>query len=527
MIITCEFLTSRYAAKTTHIETEWPPHPARLFYTLVSALHVFQSEDNEGGDADEREALEWLEELVEEFGHPHLLAAQSSQIGVRKVVTHHVPANDPDPVTEKQANDVGRKPDHLPEYRRKSERQFPTLLLSKQTSQVHYCWPGVMPNERRRASLLRIFDRVSYLGHSSSLVALGLSVDDSLASSSVLTRWVPASEGRGDTILRGFSKGLLRLLDQIYEPNEFSQQNYRLPHVSVLYAQVRTTDDSISSLPSSHFGKEWIVYRFPDWVRIPMSAVLSLTTNLKTEACRFAGEEKLNADLKAMLSGHQPVSDRPYEGPHVAFVGLPYVGHSNASGSLFGLAAVLPRKDDEHKGTSLESIRQVLYRIENVPFHGQPVPLERLKSRDLLRPGLPDTLRPDRWCRSSKVWASVTPVALDKYPGFLFGRARKTEDQVARTEKALAEARASLRQSCVNIGLPAPVGVDVARFSWVEPSPPVSAFANPKHTHQKPVHILAHVRLEFDEEVRGPVLLGRQRYLGLGLFYPQIRKKTV
>src|SRR6266542_6547038 len=59
-------------------------------------------------------------------------------------------------------------------------------------------------------------------------------------------------------------------------------------------------------------------------------------------------------------------------------------------------------------------------------------------------------------------------------PGFLFGRARKTEDEVARTEKALAEARASLRQSCVNIKLPAPAGVDIARFSWVEPSPPVS-----------------------------------------------------
>src|SRR4051794_39739725 len=104
MTITCEFLTSRYVAKETHREPEWPPHPARLFYALVSALHVFRSEGNEGGDSEERKALEWLEER----GHPHVLAARRDQIGAREVVTHHVPANDPD------------KLDYLPEHRGKS-----------------------------------------------------------------------------------------------------------------------------------------------------------------------------------------------------------------------------------------------------------------------------------------------------------------------------------------------------------------------------------------------------------------------
>jgi len=451
MIITCEFLTSRYVAKATHDEPEWPPHPARLFYALVSALHVFRSEGNEGGDIEERRALEFLEGL----GNPLILAAQSNQIGARQVVTHHVPANDPNPVTDKQAQVGGRKPDHLPEHRRKSERQFPTLLLSNETRQVHYCWPGAMPNERQQRSLRQLFDRVSYLGHSSSLVALGLSLDDSTGASGDLIRWEPAPDGRDGIALRSFSKGLLQLLDQVYEPNEFSQQNYRLPHESVIYAPASGIDKGISGVPASYFGEHWVVYRFPDWVRIPMSAVLSLTTNLKTEVCRFADQEKLNADLKAMLSGHQQGSGRPYEGPHVAFIGLPYVGHSNASGALFGLAAVLPREVDGHYGSDIESIRPILYRIDSVPFRGSPVPLERLKARDLSRPGLPETLTPSRWCRSAKVWASVTPVALDKYPGFLFGRARKNEDEVARTEKALAEARASLRQSCVNIGLPA------------------------------------------------------------------------
>jgi CRISPR-associated protein Csb2 len=523
MIITCEFLTSRYVAKATHGKPEWPPHPARLFYALVSALHVFRSEGNEGGDVEERKALEWLEDR----GHPHVLAAEHTRIGTREVVTHHVPANDPDPVTDKQAKAGGRKPDHLPEHRGKSERQFPTLLLSHKTNRVHYCWPGITPDETQQVSLRRLFDRVSYLGHSSSLVALGFSSDDSVTASGDFIRWEPAANGRGGIALRSFSKGLLGLLDQVYEPNEFSQQNYRLPHESVLYAQARTRDESASSGAASHFGEQWIIYRFPDWVRIPMPTILSLTTNLKSEACRLADEARLDADLKALLSGHQTGSGRPYEGPHVAFVGLPYVGHSNASGALFGLAAILPRESvDALRGPDWDSIRRVLHRIASVPFRGQLVPLERLKARDLSRHESPDTLRPAHWCQKAKVWASVTPVALDKYPGFLFGRARKTNDEVARTEKALAEACTSLRQSCINIGLPAPVGVDVARFSWVESSPPVSAFVSPKRAHQKPPRVLVHVRLEFDEEVHGPVLLGRQRYLGLGLFHPRPGEKA-
>lgn len=523
MIITCEFLTSRYVAKATHVEPEWPPHPARLFYALVSALHVFESEGNEGGDADERQALEWLEKL----NHPHVLAAQREQIGARQVLAHHVPANDPEPVTDKQAKAGGRKLDHLPEHRGKSERHFPTLLLSEKTNRVHYCWPGVTPDKNQQATLRELLNRVSYLGHSSSLVALGLSLEDSTAHSGDFIRWEPAQNGRGNIALRSVAKGLLQRLDHDYEPNEFSQQNYRLPHESVPYAQARMSEESAPSVSASHFGEQWIVYRFPDWVRIPMSAVLSLTTNLKTEACSLADDAHLEPDLKAMLSGHPPGSGRRYEGPHVAFIGLPYVGHSNASGALFGLAAILPRESaGANRSMDFDLIRRILHRINSVPFRGQPVPFERLKARDLSRLGLPDTLKPDRWCRRAKVWASVTPVALDKYPGFLFGRARKTEGEVARTEKALAEARANLRQSCVNIGLPVPASVGIARFSWVEPSPPVSAFVAPKRVHQKPPAVLAHVRLEFDEEVRGPVLLGRQRYLGLGLFHPQSGKKT-
>jgi CRISPR-associated protein Csb2 len=58
-------------------------------------------------------------------------------------------------------------------------------------------------------------------------------------------------------------------------------------------------------------------------------------------------------------------------------------------------------------------------------------------------------------------------------------------------------------------------------------TPIVTAFVPPQRAHSKPPPVLAHVRLEFDEEVRGPVMLGRQRYLGIGLFHPFTRGERV
>src|ERR1700731_1626662 len=279
MIIRCEFLTSRYVAKETHYNPEWPPHPARLFYALVSSLYAFITEGDERGNPSERKALRWLAGL----GHPEIACAPLRKIGSRKVVTHHVPANDPDPITAKNL-ESNRKPDHLPEHRRKSERTFPTLLLSDASNTVYYYWPNVEGREfaQRRTSLEALFERVSYLGHSSSLVAL--SFVSELHENPQVMRWVPTPDATAGHALRGFTTGLLELLDEVYLPNEYSQQNYRLPHVSVTYVEAESKEVEKDRVATSCFGEKWVVYRFPEWARVPMNAVLGLTTNLKSEA---------------------------------------------------------------------------------------------------------------------------------------------------------------------------------------------------------------------------------------------------
>lgn len=511
MIIRCEFLTSRYVAKETHTSVEWPPHPARLFYALVSALHAFDA-DAEGFENSEREALVWLESL----DNPTIYCPQQDTISHRETVKHYVPVNDP---PKKLQQGDRPKPDHLPELREKTARAFPTLSFAAGSNTVFFQWQNV-DGGKYLDGLNSLFGRVSYLGHSSSLVALGFA--NAIPNETSLVIWHPNAEAGNGRVFRRISTGLLEMLEGFYEPNELSQQNYRLPSDLVRYSTA--ADEHPERFQSrSHFGSRWVVYRFPEWARVSLTASLALTTNLKTEACRLASEAGANISrvAKAMISGHKVQSGDPVEGPHVAWIALPYVGHRNASGLVFGVAAVLPQSLENPENRSLAAeIHRVLHGIHSLPFRGSTIGLERVIHKQSALPTFPQALTPKRWCTASKVWASVTPMALDRFPGFLFGRARRSEAEVESTEKAFEEAKASIRQSCANIGLPEPLEVAISKVSWVESCPPIHQFAPVKKVSNKPKPVHAHVRLTFEDPVAGPILLGRLRYLGMGLFVP-------
>ncbi len=538
MLIRCEFITSCYVAKETHDEAEWPPHPARLFYALVSSLHVFDSEEDKNGDASEREALEWLQRQ----GNPEIYYC--SIVGRRDVVEHHVPANDMElPIKPpKVLKAKGGKPlvngiksaiNYLPDQRtEKHERTFPTLLLPVPANMVYFQWANVEPSElnSNKAALETLMSRVSYLGHSSSAVSLGFIDKLPEFAKHSYVHSVPTTSQHG-MMLRGIGDGLLKLLEKTYLPNEYSQQNYRLPHNSVRYVKQGAAATEIVSNCHSHFGEQWIVYRFPEWARVPLTATLGLTSNLKTEACRIAEKRRkeLPSEVLCMISGHS-TNGKPIESEHVAWLALPWVSHPNANGLVFGLAAVPPRRISEPENRPVaEAIMSVLRSIKTLPFRGSTIKLKRVRAADFPKPVFPATLRPLTWCggrKGAQVWATVTPMALDRFPGFLFGRARKTEAGVRATEKALEEAKASIRVSCRNIGLPEPDKVFVSKTSWVEASPPIRHFAPQKARIGKPRPVHAHVKLIFSEKVSGPILLGRSRYLGYGLFRPLHDGKT-
>jgi CRISPR-associated protein Csb2 len=145
-------------------------------------------------------------------------------------------------------------------------------------------------------------------------------------------------------------------------------------------------------------------------------------------------------------------------------------------------------------------------------------------------------LQPETWTAHAKgadTWASVTPVVLDRFP---------KRDRVKNRADWSVEVAEIIREACVRIGLPRPVGVDIDTTCWHVGSPravgthrrlrewdslgpereaslgdgfpPYPA----KGTNASRPQV--HAWLRFSEPVVGPILLGAGRYRGYGLFKP-------
>ena len=134
-------------------EPEWPPHPDRVFMALVAGW------GEAGEDADQREALEWLETL-----EAPSLAVPLEQ-SERTSFTSYVPVND-------DGNPMGKKGafgpmGSLPIGRNRQPRQFPAVVPVSPT--FFLIWEGDVPVNLRPA-LEKVCGLVTYLGHSASPV---------------------------------------------------------------------------------------------------------------------------------------------------------------------------------------------------------------------------------------------------------------------------------------------------------------------------------------------------------------------
>ncbi len=111
------------------------------------------------------------------------------------------------------------------------------------------------------------------------------------------------------------------------------------------------------------------------------------------------------------------------------------------------------------------------------------------------------TLSVERWVGPATDWATVTPVVLDRFPR----RGRTPRDE--------------LLASIANAGLPEPAEVQLLAGPPLTGAPPGGAMRG-----EVPPGMRVHARLRFEQPVRGPVLVGRGRFRGVGLFLPERRR---
>jgi len=113
-------------------------------------------------------------------------------------------------------------------------------------------------------------------------------------------------------------------------------------------------------------------------------------------------------------------------------------------------------------------------------------------------------LNPLRWQRRGRRWATVTPVIFDRHP-------KRGVDTLEVLK--LSGRHAGLPERCcggIEPGSPirgVPESRSCALLGDWDKGTPIRSY-------------VAHVWLEFGEDVEGPILLGRGRYLGIGLMVP-------
>lgn len=239
--------------------------------------------------------------------------------------------------------------------------------------------------------------------------------------------------------------------------------------------------------------EQMAVFRKKAGPGLPIEATLTLTDAVRTALMSNAGNGGPMTDL---IHGHN-------RDTHCAVVGLPFVGRDHADGHLMGFAVILPRS------TGARERIQVLRACKALEERGLNIPRVGNWEIEVEEEGaLNQALRAVTWTRPARVWRTVTPILLDRFP-------KKKGPGV---EEILAA-------SCRRIGLPDPVGIEHGLYSALEGVPPVPAFRLQRADEQR-ARWGVHARLEFATAVRGPIVLGAGRYFGLGFMRPEREDKS-
>jgi CRISPR-associated protein Csb2 len=479
-----EFLNGRlYATDFRERDIpEWPPHPSRLFSALVAAFY------ESGLDSDLRTALVWLEEQTPPdiwAGSfvPRLESAARSRFTQPKTPGAFVPINDD--YSGKFRNSAGRR----------KERWFPSG--TPEDERVHFIWGDASPTPATIDALRRIAAQVSYLGHSSSLVRVAVIESPRDA--------VLKPSDSGDTLLRIPSKGRLEYLEIEFARSQGTRQ-FR-PDAGGVRRYAHVGKNEVSRLtPSSSFG-EMIIFQRLSGLPERIESLLIVTSVLRDALMAQSPQQP----APGCISGHGDT-------PHIACVALPFVNHRYADGSLKGVAILLP------KG---------LAEADQLVIFGGLNRIEELNSKQgmhwQIRHCVDDaesaTLSESTWTRKARVWASVSPMLLDRFPKPVNQNGREPTAN-APEYKPGDSPEEIVADACERIGLPRPKAVRLHKNSLVLGVPPSTRFHLRRRRDEAP-RPASHVILEFSEAVKGPVLLGAGRYFGLGLFLPLPALETI
>ncbi len=484
LILEVEFLTGVYRGTTEPAsrKADWPPQPDRVFSALVAAWGAH------GEPKEEQEALEWLE--CQE--PPTIHAAAASQRGAPTVF---VPPND---AKASAARDTYLR--ILPDRRPRRARRFPaarpaclpTNDVTGLSASLAFVWP-VPPDTRRMTALERLARDVPYVGHSASLTRCRF-----------LSGLAAEMPTEGDAAIRRVYPGRLAELVRAYRTN---------PVRPVIRAGASVSIAEPAS--ATHSAREWLILEVVDERRLDLRAAAPICRLLRDALMAGYRRSGRGGSIPEVVSGHAP-DGKPTRRPHLSIAPLPFVGSKYATGRIYGFAVIPPRGEELQRipGLAAAFRRVTRYDLSRerrlLTLQGAALDqsLTVAPTADADRPGRV-SLWSSPYRRPARVWATVTPIVLDRH-------LKKRTD---------AEIRGLVARACSNAGLPSPNVDDIrtgrhAALPGTPPArrhrgaPPWSRWRVPRSLASRP---LVHAVIDFGEDVDGPVILGAGRFTGLGL----------
>ncbi len=453
---------------------EWPPNPVRLFRALTSAVH--DSPLRERPDRF-RDALLWLE--AQHF--PYVFAAPSLSRENETIGTF-VPVND-----------TAAKPTggfELSALRARKERRFPALCPA--SNRAFFLWLGAQPNEDHIVALAEILRFVGYLGSSRSLVSGWLCLEIPAG----LDCWEPHENGRYR--LRVAVPGALRDLEtratkfqetglKAHRPGPGAWAGYRV--TSETEAEPLTPNNYAELLPlelrTGLFTLEASQVLCSTWKR----ALIDKTA-------------QVYGDLwaPAFLTGHTPGElGVPARQNHIVAVPLSHVGFQYADGRILGLGILMPSGLTPQQRVACFRAIQEIDRLQ----------LGRFGVAEIVPVAFEDgrvALNMDLWSKPSRRWATTTPFVFHRFP------------------KKPGDSESLVEQACGFAGLPKPRTVVVSSQAPLCGVPLSTQFKPKSEGDGRAQKFHRHLTLEFDQLVRGPLLLGAGQAYGYGFFRPIAKK---
>jgi CRISPR-associated protein Csb2 len=516
LIIQCRYIAHSYSGvrkdREQRDELDWPPAPARVHQALIATALANLPDSLRSAYSDApRRALEWLETLPP----PDIIASRlADDREHRRFLSVAMPHNSP------AKGDFSRYHTDLAPVFRATPEHHDNLFVA-------YRWMGDTAEFCRKAEdhlagLKEAAAKLRYVGRAEDRVEceIAWSEVESERTNDSLEIWRPVDHAADLTLQTARRNSTNELIQEFDRANRRIRRGSKRPARLFLCEQSYSRDAAEGLLPI-HVA---IFQIFPDTNNLDEPPAVCDAVNahrwrspLRELACNIAQESHRWNDpplAQELISGHAPSGERTRQ-PHLAFVPLPSISlHGKADGRVrrFALLGYAEANRAPH-ATSI-------YRTLAACLDGEEIePGYRLQLVE-------DPLRRDKVWRvyvgSSRMWLSVTPVAIDR--GYKVPVYSPNGEPLSSNERHLrrqSEWTSLLRTSLRHIGLPDNV-VTTCRIS-LTPSPLLAATERAeRYRPQSENAPFVHVRLDFSGLVRGPLLVGDRRYLGFGLFVPTI-----